>query len=125
MPQIEKLRREVKDRRLESFVVNFREDTPTVKNFFDQPGVTFTVLLDYDGNVLNEYGASTLPLSYFFDRKGIFIGKVAGDRKRDNAEAKAFVRELLQQKNDRRDRWLSRNRVEVGASGAMEGLPCR
>jgi hypothetical protein len=40
-----------------------------------------------------------LPLSYFVDRKGIFIGKVAGDRPWDGKEARAFVRELLQRKN--------------------------
>ena len=99
MPQMEKLHREFKDQGLEVVAVNFREDKQTVKKFVAELGLTFRILLDPDGGVSNEYGAWSLPLSYFVDRKGIFIGKVFGDRPWDGKEARAFVRELLQQKN--------------------------
>ena len=99
MPQMEKLHREFKDQGLEIVAVNFREDKQTVKKFVAELGLTFRILLDLDGAVSNEYGAWALPLSYFVDRKGIFIGKVNGDRPWDSKEAKAFVREILQLKN--------------------------
>ena len=99
MPQMEKLHREFKSEGLEIVAVNFREDKQTVKKFVAELGLTFRILLDLDGAVSNEYGAWALPLSYFVDRKGIFIGKVNGDRPWDGKEAKAFVRELLQQKH--------------------------
>jgi peroxiredoxin len=96
---MEKLHREFKDQGLEVVAVNFREDKQTIKKFVAELGVTFRILLDSDGSVSNEYGAWSLPLSYFVDRKGIFLGKVAGDRPWDGKEARAFVRELLQRKN--------------------------
>ena len=98
MPQMEKLYREFKDQGLEVVAVNFREDKPTVKKFVEKLGLTFRILLDPDGGVSNEYGAWALPLSYFVDRKGIFIGKVNGDRPWDGPEARALFRGLLQQK---------------------------
>ena len=96
MPQMEKLHREFKSEGLEIIAVNFREDKQTVKTFVAELGLTFRILLDLDGAVSNEYGAWALPLSYFVDRKGMFIGKVNGDRPWDGPEARAFVRELLQ-----------------------------
>jgi peroxiredoxin len=99
MPQMEKLHREFKDQGLEIIAVNFREDKQTVRKFVAELGLTFRILLDPDGSVSNEYGAWSLPLSYFVDRKGIFIGKVNGDRPWDGKEARAFVRELLQRKD--------------------------
>lgn len=99
MPQMEKLHREFKGRGLEVVAVNFREDKETVKKFSDELGITFRILLDPDGAVSNEYGAWSLPLSYFIDREGIFIGKVSGARPWDGKEAKDFIRELLQGKN--------------------------
>ncbi|OGQ83863.1 MAG: hypothetical protein A3F90_00910 [Deltaproteobacteria bacterium RIFCSPLOWO2_12_FULL_60_19] len=99
MPQMEKLHREFKSQGLEIVAVNFREDKQTVKKFVAELGLTFRILLDSDGSVSNEYGAWSLPLSYFVDRKGIFIGKVNGDRPWDGKEARAFLRELLQRKH--------------------------
>ena len=99
MPQMEKLHREFKDQGLEVVAVNFREDKQTVKKFVAELGLTFRILLDSDGNVSNDYGAWSLPLSYFVDRKGNFIGKVAGDRPWDGKEARAFFQELLQRTN--------------------------
>ena len=99
MPQMEKLNREFKREGLEIVAVNFREDKQTVKKFVEELGLTFKILLDSDGAVSNEYGAWALPVSYFVDRKGIFIGKVNGDRPWNSKEAKDFFRELLQQKH--------------------------
>jgi len=99
MPQMEKLHREFKSEGLEVVAVNFREDQQTIKKFVAELGLTFRILLDPDGVVSNEYGAWSLPLSYFVDRKGIFIGKVNGDRPWDGKEARAVVQELLQRKN--------------------------
>jgi peroxiredoxin len=99
MPLMEKLYREFKPDGLEMVAVNFREDKRTVRKFFDELGVSFTVLLDGDGKVCDEYGAWSLPLTYIIDRNGQFIGKTIGDRKWDSEDARAFFRELVHSVN--------------------------
>ena len=79
--------------------INVRESKPEVRRFFDELGLTFISLLDKDGKVSEEYGAWAIPLSCFINRKGEFFGKVNGSRKWDSQEAKAFFRNLLQERN--------------------------
>ncbi|MBI2209142.1 MAG: TlpA family protein disulfide reductase, partial [Deltaproteobacteria bacterium] len=89
MPTMEKLHRELKGHGLEVVAINFRESRKEVRNFFDELGLTFTALLDKDGKVFEEYGAWSLPLSYFINRRGEFVGKAIGYRKWDGPEGKA------------------------------------
>jgi len=98
MPLMERIHREFRVQGLEVVAVNFREDKQAVRQFSAQLGLTFKILLDPDGSVSNEYGAWSLPLSYFINRKGEFVGKAMGDRKWDSQAAKAFFRELLVEK---------------------------
>lgn len=98
MPTMEKLHQEFKELGLEVVAVNLREGKKDVRKFFDELGLSFTALLDRDGEVSNEYGVWSLPLSYFVNRNGEFVGKVAGYRKWDSADAQAFFRWLLNEK---------------------------
>ena len=95
---MEKLHREFKQQGLEVVAINVKENQKAIRKFVDEIGLTFTVLLDRDGKVSEEYGAWAIPLSYFINRKGEFVGKVEGDRKWDSQEARDFFRELLQEK---------------------------
>jgi len=99
MPAMEILYRELKGQGLEVVAINVRESKPEVRRFFDELGLTFISLLDKDGKVSEEYGAWAIPLSYFINRKGEFVGKANGSRKWDSQEAKAFFRNLLQERN--------------------------
>jgi len=99
MPTMEKLHRELKKQGLEVVAINFREAKKEVRKFVDELGLTFTVLLDKEGKVSEEYGAWALPLSYFVNRKEEFAGKVSGYRKWDSREAGEFFRGLLGEKN--------------------------
>lgn len=98
MPSMEKLHREFREQGLEVVAINFRETKKEVQKFFNELDLTFTALLDRDGKVFEEYGAWSLPVSYFIDRKGEFIGKAIGYRKWDGPEARAFFRELLDER---------------------------
>jgi len=95
MPSMEKLHRELKEHGLELVAVNLREGQREVRRFVDELSLTFTILLDKDGRVFEEYGAWSLPLSYFINRRGEFVGKAIGYRKWDSAEARAFFQDLL------------------------------
>lgn len=98
MPAMEKLYRELKDRGLEIVAINVKENKPEVRRFFDELGLTFTSLLDKDGKVAEEYGAWAIPLSYFVNRKGEFVGKANGARNWDSREARGFFKALLDEK---------------------------
>ncbi len=95
---MEKLYREFKGQGLEVVAVNYRESEEGIRKFFDELGLTFTILLDKDGKVSEEHGVWSLPLSYFIDRKGEFVGKAVGSREWDSQEARAFFRQLLAEK---------------------------
>ena len=98
MPTMEKLHREYRKEGLEVLAVNFRETKEEAVKFVNELGLSFTVLLDEDGKVSEEYGVWSLPLSYFINRKGEFVGKVIGYRKWDSSEGKAFFQDLLAEK---------------------------
>ena len=83
---MEKLHRELKEHGLEVVAVNLREGQREVRRFVDELGLTFTILLDKDGRVFEEYGVWALPFSHFINRKGEFVGKVSGYKKWDSAE---------------------------------------
>ena len=99
MPTMEKLQREMKEQGLEVVAINIRESQKAVRKFTGELGLSFTVLLDKDAKVSEEYGAWAIPLSYFINRKGEFVGKVDGPREWDGREAKAFFLQLLREKN--------------------------
>jgi peroxiredoxin len=95
MPTMEKLHLEFKEQGLEVVAVNIRESEDTVRQFVDQLGLSFTVLLDRRGSVSDEYGAWSIPITYIIDRRGDFVGKAAGYREWDSREAQAFFRTRL------------------------------
>ena len=95
MPAMEKLHREFRDRGLEIVAVNFREEKDEIQKFLQELGLTFTVLLDKDGKVSEQYGVWSLPLSYVINRKHEFVGKALGSREWDSKEGKNFFRALL------------------------------
>jgi len=95
---MEKLHKEFKNRGLEVVAVNIKEDKKDVRKFVEELGLTFTILLDKSGNTSEEYGAWSIPLSYFINRNGEFVGKVNGYRKWDSQEARALFLGLLNEK---------------------------
>jgi peroxiredoxin len=50
---------------------NNNETLDTVTQFIQDEGYTFRVLYDASGDVRNLYGISTLPTTFFIDKKGI------------------------------------------------------
>ncbi|MBI4528800.1 MAG: TlpA family protein disulfide reductase [Deltaproteobacteria bacterium] len=98
MPAMEKLHRELKDHGVTVVAINFRESRKEVQKFFNELGLTFTALLDKNGAVSEDYGAWSIPVSYFIDRRGAFLGKAVGPRRWDSQQAKEFFRGLLEEK---------------------------
>lgn len=55
----------------EIVAINSQEDKSSVINFLERGGYGATVLLDISGAVSVEYGARSLPVTYFIDSEGI------------------------------------------------------
>jgi peroxiredoxin len=79
MPSMQKLHLEFKDKGLEVVAVDIQEDQQTVESFFKEHELTFTGLLDTDGQTAQSYGVRSIPTSYIIDREGnVIAGKVGG-----------------------------------------------
>ena len=78
MPELEKLHRMFKDRGLEIFAINRNEDGDTIKEFMNENGYTFPVMLDSDGSVSSAYRVSGVPAVFILDKDGKIIATHAG-----------------------------------------------
>jgi peroxiredoxin len=70
MPELQNAFETYQDQDLVILAINAQEEAPQVRAFFEDLGLTFTPLLDSDGNVGRSYGAFGLPSTYFVDRSG-------------------------------------------------------
>jgi cytochrome c biogenesis protein CcmG, thiol:disulfide interchange protein DsbE len=67
------------------------ESDVKVKTYVDQLGVSFPILLDQDGSIMERYQVTALPTSFFVDRGGvlrsIYRGPLSPDTLRDSVAA--------------------------------------
>ena len=51
--------------------INYKETSTEVQNFVDDKNITYTILLDPEGKVHEQYGAPSIPTTFFLDKSGI------------------------------------------------------
>ncbi|MDR2542561.1 MAG: TlpA family protein disulfide reductase [Treponema sp.] len=78
MPSMEVLYQRYKEHGLEMLAVNLRENPNEVRQFIQENGYTFPVLLDLDGRVGARYGVRGIPTTLIIDRQGRIIGRLVG-----------------------------------------------
>ena len=84
MPSMEKLHRRFKDQDFAMIAVNLKESETQVKSFFERLQLSFTALLDSNGEVASGLAVNALPTTYFLDKKGRILGMALGPREWDN-----------------------------------------
>ena len=84
MPSMEKLHRRFKDQDFAMIAVNLKESETQVKSFFEKLQLSFTALLDVNGEVASGLAVNALPTTFFLDKKGRIIGMALGPREWDN-----------------------------------------
>jgi thiol-disulfide isomerase/thioredoxin len=94
MPHMEKLHQKFKNKEFEMVAVNLQEPASQVNHFFKDYKLTFTALLDSDGEVGAHFRVTAIPTTYILDKQGIIIGKVMGPRKWDGKKAFALFEHL-------------------------------
>jgi thiol-disulfide isomerase/thioredoxin len=94
MPDMEKLYQKFKNKDFAIVTINLQESASQVKQFFKEFNLTFTALLDSDGEVGAHFMITAIPTSFILDKKGIIIGKVMGPREWDGKKAFALFEHM-------------------------------
>ena len=84
MPPMEKLHRRYKDKDFAMVAINLQETDAQVKSFFDRYKLSFTALLDSNGEVATWFGVASLPTTFVLDKEGRIIGSALGPREWDS-----------------------------------------
>jgi len=71
---MQRLYEELAPEGLEILAVNVLEDEETARQFIEEEGFTYPVMLDVDGRVMTRYGVRAYPTSYLIDRDGYVLG---------------------------------------------------
>jgi peroxiredoxin len=95
MPSMQKLYTRFKDKDFAMLAVSLNEPASAVKKFFKDYSLTFTALLDSDGELMSPYGIRGIPNTFIIDRDGTIIGKAFGPRKWDGQKAIALFEHLI------------------------------
>ncbi|MGK0467336.1 TlpA family protein disulfide reductase [Clostridium sp.] len=92
MPDIEKLYNETNDTDLVILAVNVGEIKSDVTSFLNDNKYNFTVLLDSDQNISNQYNIKGIPTSFFIDTEGNIVSSKVGGMSLD--EMKSYISKL-------------------------------
>ena len=94
MQDMEKLQKKFKNKDFAMVTINLQESASQVKAFFKELKLTFTALLDSDGEVGAHFMITAIPTTFILNREGIIIGKVMGPRDWDGNKAFALFEHL-------------------------------
>ena len=94
MPDMEKLHQKFKNTDFAMVTINLQESVSQVKQFFKDFKLTFTALLDSDGEVGAHFMITAIPTTFILDKSGIIIGKVMGPREWDGEKSFALFEHL-------------------------------
>ena len=95
MPAMEKLHRRLKDRDFVMVAINMQEPDDQVKTFFEKMKLSFTSLLDSDGEVAAGFAVHALPTTFVLDKKGRIVGAAIGPREWDSRASIALFEYLI------------------------------
>ncbi len=95
MPGMEKLHRRFKHQDFAMIAVNLQESKALVKSFLDKYELTFTALLDANGEVAAGFAVRALPTTLVLDKAGRIIGLVLGPREWDRRTSFALFEYLV------------------------------
>jgi peroxiredoxin len=87
MPEIEALHQEYKDEGVVVIGVAISEPENTVRQYIQQGGFNWTIVLDKTGEVASDYQITAIPVSYFLDKEGIIRAVNVGAMTKSEMEA--------------------------------------
>ena len=97
MPSMEKLHQKFKDQNFAMVTINLQESASQVKEFFKEYKLTFTALLDANGEVGIRYKIYSIPTTFILDKESRIIARAVGPREWDSKESFALFGHLVDQ----------------------------
>ncbi|KPV41781.1 hypothetical protein AN478_01335 [Thiohalorhabdus denitrificans] len=100
MPSMQRLYEDLQDRDFEILAVNVGEQEPTVFSFTQgelDTEITFPILLDSGGELIERYPVQGLPTTFLVDRQGRLAYKAMGGRDMAHPEFQEYILELLEE----------------------------
>lgn len=88
MPEIEAVHQEYKDKGVVVLGVDISEPASTVRQYIQQGGFSWTIVLDSIGEVARDYQIAAIPTSFFIDQEGIIRAVNIGAMTKRAMEAK-------------------------------------
>ncbi len=95
MPSMQKLSERLSDQKFVILAVDLQEPEMTVRQFIEDNRLTFSVLLDGEGQVGGMYAVRSIPTTYLIDRNGMLLGMAIGGREWDTEEVEAVFRSII------------------------------
>lgn len=97
MPAMERLHEQVAGTGIAVVAINVGEDEDTIFRFTGDYPVTFPLLMDREGTIVEEYPVIGLPTTYIIDPAGIIRHRAVGTREWDAPEVVRELRALLRE----------------------------
>jgi peroxiredoxin len=93
MPSMERMWEKIKDKGVVVFAIDVGEDADTVFEFRGSYPMSFPLLLDLDGSVINKFPVTGLPTTYIVNPQGMVTHRAVGSREWDDPK---LYQQLLQ-----------------------------
>jgi peroxiredoxin len=100
MPSMEKLHRRLKDKDFVMIAINVQESDAQVKAFFEKLKLSFTTLMDGNGEVATGFAVNALPTTFVLDKEGRIVGAAIGPREWDSRASIALFEHLINIRSD-------------------------
>ncbi len=100
MPSMEKLHRRLKDKDFVMVAINLQESDALVKAFFEKLKLSFTALLDSNGEVATGFAVNALPTSFVLDKQGKIVGAAIGPREWNSRASIALFEYLINMRSE-------------------------
>lgn len=100
MPSMERLSQALKNEPFAVLAVDVGEDADTIEAFTSQldTTLTFPILLDSRGRVMQAWKVAGLPTTFLVDRQGQVVASAIGGREFDHPEMVRAIRDLMGRK---------------------------
>jgi peroxiredoxin len=100
MPSMEKLHGRLKDKDFVMVAINMQESDERVKTFFKKMKLSFTALLDSNGEVASGFAVNALPTTFVLDKEGRIAGQALGAREWDSRDSIGLFEFLMNIRSD-------------------------
>ena len=95
MPSLENLHQQFNDSPFVILGIDIKESKDAVLKSMRKNGVSYTNLLDRDGDMSAQYGVSSTPMKFLIDKQGNIVTAAMGYRDWGSDEFKSLIQALL------------------------------